>query len=129
MPAAVRLAEVAAGLVGPDPGPIFVDDQLTALALRGESAALSVLTARRLAPLADLRTAQRDNLLVTLHSWLRHWGSRAEVSAELFVHPQTVSYRLKRLRDLYGADLDDPAARFELSVVLASHPGAPPGHG
>ncbi|MEU6019878.1 helix-turn-helix domain-containing protein [Micromonospora sp. NPDC047134] len=120
VPAAVRLAEVAAGLLGPDPGPIFVDDHLVALALRGETGALAVLTARRLAPLADLRPTQRENLLPTLHSWLRHWGSRAEVSAELFVHPQTVSYRLKRLRELYGDQLDDPSARFELMVVLAS---------
>ncbi|PZG18852.1 PucR family transcriptional regulator [Micromonospora craterilacus] len=125
VPAAVRLAELAAGLVGPDPGPVFVDDHLIPLTLRGEPGALAVLTARRLAPLADLRPAQRENLLVTLHSWLRHWGSRAEVSAELFVHPQTVSYRLKRLRDLCGSDLDDPAARFELLVVLASQLGGP----
>ncbi|PMR62440.1 PucR family transcriptional regulator [Verrucosispora sp. ts21] len=123
VPAAVRLAELAAGLLGPDPGPIFVDDHLVALALRGETGALAVLTARRLAPLADLRAAQRENLLSTLHSWLRHWGSRAEVSAELFVHPQTVSYRLKRLRELYGDQLDDPRARFELMVVLASRLG------
>ncbi|MEV6811607.1 helix-turn-helix domain-containing protein [Micromonospora sp. NPDC051296] len=125
VPAAARLAELAAGLVGPDPGPVFVDDHLIPLTLRGEPGALAVLTARRLAPLADLRPTQRENLLVTLHSWLRHWGSRAEVSAELFVHPQTVSYRLKRLRDLYGTDLDDPTARFELLVVLASQLGGP----
>ncbi|KXK59525.1 hypothetical protein AWW66_23830 [Micromonospora rosaria] len=118
-PAAVRLAELTAGLVGPDPGPVFVDDHLIDLTLRGETGALAVLTARRLAPLAALRPAQRDSLLVTLYGWLRHWGSRAEVAAELFVHPQTVSYRLKRLRELYGDDLDDPAARLELLLVLA----------
>jgi hypothetical protein len=120
-PAAVRLAELAAGLVGPASGPVFADDHLVALTLRGEQRALAVLTERRLAPLAQLRPAQRENLAATLYAWLRHWGSRAEVATELFVHPQTVSYRLKRLRDLYGDDLDDPAARFELLVVLTSH--------
>ncbi|GGM59366.1 hypothetical protein GCM10011608_50600 [Micromonospora sonchi] len=132
VPAAVRLAELVVGLVGPAPGPLFADDHLIALALRGETGALAVLTARRLAPLAELRPAQRENLLVTLHSWLRHWGSRAEISAELFVHPQTVSYRLKRLRGLYGDDLDDPTARFELLVVLTSrlaHPQPLVDHG
>lgn len=120
VPEAVRLAELTARLVGADPGPVFADDHLGALALRGEPSALAVLSTRRLAPLAHLREAQRDSLLVTLHSWLRHWGSRTAVSAELFVHPQTVSYRLKRLRSLLGDDLDDPAARFELLLVLAS---------
>ncbi|MBQ1023398.1 helix-turn-helix domain-containing protein [Micromonospora sp. C95] len=121
VPAAVRLAELAAGLFGPAPGLVFVDDHLVTLTLRGEQRALAVLTERRLAPLARLRPAQRENLLATLYAWLRHWGSRAEVATELFVHPQTVSYRLKRLRELYGDDLDDPTVRFELLVVLTSH--------
>ena len=79
-----------------------------------------MLSARRLAAFAGLRVAQRERLLTTLHSWLRHWGSRTEVSAELFVHPQTVSYRLGRLRELLGDELDDPVARFELLLALSS---------
>lgn len=121
VPESIRLAERAA-LLGPTPSPdgapLFVDDHLAALALKGESEALAILTARRLAPLDHLPTPQRARLLDTLQSWLRHWGSRADISAELFVHPQTVSYRMRRLRDLFGADLDDPRARFELQLVL-----------
>ncbi|AEV83039.1 hypothetical protein ACWT_2020 [Actinoplanes sp. SE50] len=117
-PEAVRLAERVAELFGTGTGPVFVEDHFAALALRGEPGALAALSSRRLAALHDLRPAQREQLLVTLESWLRHWGSRGAVAAELFVHPQTVSYRLNRLRDLLGPDLDDPAARFELLVVL-----------
>ena len=84
-----------------------------------------MLAARRLAPLSALRSAPRQRLLETLNSWLRHWGSRADVAAELYIHPQTVSYRLKRLRELLGDDLDDPTARFELLLALA-HPTDPP---
>lgn len=116
-PEGVRLTERTLALAGPGS---FVDDHLATLALHGEAGALSLLSDRRLAPLAALRRSQRDSLLATLHSWLRHWGSRAEVAAELFVHPQTVSYRLKRLRELLGDDLDDPTARFELQLVLAA---------
>lgn len=137
LPQAVRLAELTAGLVetdvagrgptsapadgAPAADPVFADDHLVMLALRGEPGALAVLADRRLAPLAALRRAQRQSLLATLHSWLRHWGSRADIAAELYVHPQTVSYRLGRLRDLLGDDLDDPDARFELLLVLTSH--------
>jgi hypothetical protein len=132
VPEGVRLAELAGELVGlgrtvggspgagPGREPVFADDQLAALALRGEPGALAVLSARRLAPFASVRPTSRDRLLQTLHSWLRHWGSRAEVAAELFVHPQTVSYRLRLLRELIGDDLDDADARFELLLVLAS---------
>ncbi|HEY3014606.1 MAG TPA: helix-turn-helix domain-containing protein [Nocardioides sp.] len=121
VPEAVRLAELTAKLVGPGTadGPVFADDQLALLALRGETGALAVLSARRLEPFAGLANGVRDRLLQTLHSWLLHWGSRADVAAELFIHPQTVSYRIRRLRDLLGTDLDDPSARFELLLVLA----------
>ena len=120
------VADPGGGAVRRVPGPTFADDHLVALALNGEPSALVVLSARRLAPFRALRAPQRESLLATLEAWLRHWGSRAAVSAELFVHPQTVSYRVRRLRDLLGEDLDDPGARFELQLVLAArHPAAP----
>ena len=46
-----------------------------------------------------------------------HHGSVPEVARALHVHPQTVRYRLNQLRNLFGDDLDDPDARFELMVV------------
>jgi DNA-binding PucR family transcriptional regulator len=45
------------------------------------------------------------------------------VSTELYNHPQTVSYRLRRLRELLGDDLDDPGSRLELLLVLVDHLG------
>lgn len=126
VPQAVRLAELAAP---PDAdateptGPVFVEDRLAALALRGEQAAFAILTERRLAPFAGLPEPARERLLETLHSWLRHWGSRTAVAEELRVHPQTVSYRVRQLRDLLGDALDDADARFELALVLADRAG------
>jgi hypothetical protein len=123
VPEGVRLAELTANLVGERTGeagaPVFADDHLAQLALQGEAGALAVLSARRLAPFEGLSDGVRDRLLATLHSWLRHWGSRVDVADELFIHPQTVSYRMRRLRELLGDDLDDAAARFELLLVLA----------
>jgi len=131
-PEAVRLTELAAESVGtqlPAEGsaadPVFVQDHLATLALRGEPGALAVLAAHRLAPLEPLRPTQRERLLETLHSWLLHWGARSEVAAELFVHPQTVSYRLKLVRELLGDDLDDPRVRFELLLVLTARTRGP----
>jgi hypothetical protein len=122
VPEAVRLAELTLQLV-PDRGErgdvVFAVDHLATLALHGDAGAMRALAARRLEPFADLQPAARDRLLRTLHSWLLHWGSRADVAAELFIHPQTVSYRIRRLRALLGDDLDDPIARFELLLVLA----------
>jgi hypothetical protein len=124
VPAAVRLAEAAGRVVRTADGtaaagpPVFADDHLAALALRGEPGALDVLADRRLAPLDAVRDGTRARLLETLAAWLRHWGSRPDAAAALFVHPQTVSYRMRRLRALFGDALDDPAARLELLLVL-----------
>jgi len=45
-----------------------------------------------------------------------------EIAASLHVHPQTVRYRLGRLRECFGSALDDPEARFELMLALRSRP-------
>ncbi|MEA2161155.1 MAG: hypothetical protein QOD66_3535, partial [Solirubrobacteraceae bacterium] len=34
------------------------------------------------------------------------------------VHPQTARYRVTRLRELFGAALDDPDERFWLELAL-----------
>jgi hypothetical protein len=117
VPTAVQLAELTAR---PAPGeaPVFAADRLADLALRGQPDALAVLAERRLAGLSGLRPAQRETLLRTLRSWLWHWGSRPEVAAALFVHPQTVSYRIAQLRQLLDVDLDDPQVRFELLLAV-----------
>lgn len=120
VPQAVRLAELTAQLAPAEPGdPVFAEDHLATLALRGEQAAFAVLAERRLAPLAGLRGTTRERHLETLSSWLRHWGSRGAVADELRIHPQTVSYRIRRLRELLGTDLDAADVRFELALVLA----------
>ena len=36
------------------------------------------------------------------------------------MHPQTVRYRVKQLRELFGDRLEDPEARFELGLALQS---------
>ena len=45
------------------------------------------------------------------------------MAGELDVHPQTVRYRLKQLRELFGERLEDPEARFELSLALRAAEG------
>ncbi|MEJ2577860.1 MAG: helix-turn-helix domain-containing protein [Kineosporiaceae bacterium] len=129
LPEAVRLAELAVGLRDgrAGPGPLFTEDHLGTLGLRGDPGALAELAGRRLAPFDGLPGAQRERLLSTLASWLRHWGARGEVAAELYVHPQTVSYRMKRVRELLGTALDDPDIRFELLLALSVPGPAAPG--
>ena len=77
------------------------------------------LRERVLRPMADLRPSACEKLTETLRAWLLHQGRRDEIAASLFVHPQTVRYRLGQLRDLYGESLDDPVFIRDASIALA----------
>lgn len=98
--------------------PPRVDDHLVDLALDAAREPLAALAERRLAPLADRSATQRERLAETLRAWLELQGSAPAVAERLHVHPQTVRYRLARLREALGDALDDPEARFELLLAL-----------
>ena len=68
--------------------------------------------------------ATRANLALTLRAWLRSPGPAQDDRDELGVHPQTVRYRMARLRELFGELLDDPDGRFELELALRLRPFA-----
>ncbi len=101
---------------------VQTDDVLLELVLETDPSALADLRARALAPLADVRPAQAERLTETLRSWLMHRGRRDDVAADLFVHPQTVRYRMGQIRELFGERLDDPRQVLELTVALATAP-------
>lgn len=102
--------------------PLDTETRLSEFVLRADEAALADLRARALAPLAELGDSAREKLVETLRSWLLHQGRRDAVAAELFVHPQTVRYRMGQLRELYGAQLEDPRTVLELVLALGVLP-------
>ena len=106
------------GLAAGEDGPLDTEERLPELVLRADEPALADLRARALAPLADLSESAREKLTETLRSWLLHQGRRDAVAAELFVHPQTVRYRMTQLRELYGARLEETDTVLELVLAL-----------
>jgi DNA-binding PucR family transcriptional regulator len=100
-------------------GPLFVDEHLDALIVHRDERLLAALRRQQLAPLDGLPPSARARLEETLTSWLRHMGNHRAVADELHVHPQTVRYRLGRLRELFGSRLDDPTVRAALMLALA----------
>jgi PucR C-terminal helix-turn-helix domain len=106
-------------LFGAGDDPIDTEEHLTELVLHADADALADLRARVLAPLNSARPAVRDKLVETLRAWLLHHGRRDDVAAALFVHPQTVRYRMGQLRELFGEALSDPRAVEDLTVALA----------
>jgi hypothetical protein len=106
------------GLTADGPEPLDTEARLADLVLRADETALGDLRAQALAPLAGLGQGAREKLTETLRSWLLHHGRREAVAAELFVHPQTVRYRMGQLRELYGNRLEDPRTVLELTLAL-----------
>ncbi len=99
--------------------PIDTEARLAELVLSADPEALADLRDRVLAPLADLKPTARDKLVETLRAWLLHHGRREEIATALYIHPQTVRYRMGQLRELFGDRLEDPDWVRDLTIALA----------
>lgn len=97
---------------------VDTDEHLAHLVLSADLDSVDDLRQRVLAPLAELGPRGFDRLVETLRSWLLHQGRREAVAADLFVHPQTVRYRMNQIRAAYGEALNDPETVLELMVAL-----------
>jgi PucR C-terminal helix-turn-helix domain len=125
LPASARIAGIAARLQQEKvltADPLFADEHLDAIIVHNDPRLLQALRRQCLQPLEGLPAGSRASLHQTLRSWLLHGGDRRATAADLQVHPQTVRYRLGRLRELFGEDLDDPGFRLKLLLALAWEP-------
>jgi hypothetical protein len=111
-------ARRALAMLGDDPL-LDTESRLPELVLTADEEAFADLRARVLAPLDGLKPGAREKLSETLRAWLLHQGRREDVAAALFVHPQTVRYRMGQLRELYGDTLEDPDTVLGLILALA----------
>ncbi|NLY08885.1 MAG: PucR family transcriptional regulator [Tissierellia bacterium] len=59
-----------------------------------------------------------SNLVETLEWWLFYEGSIRLTADELFVHRNTITYRLGKIQELGGWDLEDFATRKQLALGL-----------
>jgi sugar diacid utilization regulator len=73
--------------------------------------------AHSLGRLMDPKLRNREQLLGTLETYLAK-GSVKDAAAALGLHRHTVLYRLEKLRELLGGDLDQPATRLRLQLAL-----------
>jgi len=118
----VAIAEVAAELQREgvlDEDPVFASEHLDAIIVHRDPQLLAALRRRMLAPLDDVSPSVAERLTETLVAWLRHFGDRRAIAAELHVHPQTVRYRMAQLHELFGERLSDPVYRARLVLALA----------
>lgn len=105
------------------PRPALADDLLPERAFAGDPLARATLINRIYRPLQDHST----ELLTTLWCYLDNGRSLEATARELFVHPNTVRYRLKRISEVIGYDATGAreALILQAALVVGAIAGAP----
>jgi hypothetical protein len=96
------------------PRPTLADDLLPERALAGDALARATLINRIYKPLQ----AHSTELLATLWCYLDNGRSLEATARELFVHPNTVRYRLKRVSEVIGWDATGARESLILQAAL-----------
>lgn len=68
--------------------------------------------------LLEYRKSNKDALLETLNVFLQCQQNIARSAQLLFVHYKTVTYRLERIKEITGMDLEDPEEMLSVQVGL-----------
>jgi len=95
------------------PRPVLARELLPERALLGDTSAVAALHTEIMRPLADAGPA----LTETLDAYLDSGGAIEACARKLFVHPNTVRYRLKRIADFTGRDPTLPRDAYVLRVA------------
>jgi PucR C-terminal helix-turn-helix domain len=98
--------------------PVDASAWLASILVAENGALIERIGEQRLGPFADLTAKARRRMEDTALAYVRERGNAAAMARSMRVHPQTARYRVARLRELLGEDLDDPDARFELELAL-----------
>lgn len=108
--------------------PVIAVDHMPTLVIMRSGPLVSHVVSRRLQPLERTRPKQRRPLAETLLACLECGFNATEVASRMALHPQTVRYRLRKLEELFGAGMQDPALCLEFQIVLhawlAANPAA-----
>lgn len=111
--AALAGLRVAHGWAGA-PRPVHADDLLPERALAGEREARLALVEQVHRPLAESGGA----ILETVESYLGHGSSIEATARALFVHANTVRYRLRRAAEISGLSASDARDSYTLRIAL-----------
>jgi DNA-binding PucR family transcriptional regulator len=97
------------------PRPVAARELLPERALLGDATAVAALEVEVMRPLADADPALSE----TLDAYLDSGGAIEACARKLFVHPNTVRYRLKRIADFTGRDPTLPRDAYVLRVATS----------
>lgn len=97
------------------PRPVSADELLPERALLGEAPARRTLVDRVYKPLRD----EGSSLLETAQAFIETGGALEATGRLLFVHPNTVRYRLRRIDDIVDVDLTSSRGAWVAQMALS----------
>jgi purine catabolism regulator len=71
--------------------------------------------------LVEYDREHNSELVPTLRAYFEQNANASETARKMYVHRNTLSYRLQRIAEIVGLDLDDPDTRLALAVALRIH--------
>jgi purine catabolism regulator len=71
-----------------------------------------------LKPLVDYDNKKSTELVRTLEAYFKFNGNLTRMSEHLYTHYNTILYRINRINDITGMDLDDSNNRLNLEIAL-----------
>ncbi|MEU6865724.1 helix-turn-helix domain-containing protein [Streptomyces sp. NPDC046876] len=113
---ALRTAPVPGGR----PYTALLDERLPMALVASQAELAGRLRQVVLGPVLALPAEDCRVLLTTLGTWLSCQGSTTQAAQRLYCHRNTVSNRLRRLEQLTGRSLSDPAHVVELALAHAA---------
>ncbi|GGN95579.1 PucR family transcriptional regulator [Nocardia rhizosphaerihabitans] len=118
-PQALHFARLAlVGLAGRAAGVARFDDNPLGMVVAAAPLEAAHMVDVRLREVLTLPHDERLRLLETLETWFAAGGSAATTGERLYLHANTVRYRLRRIEKLTGRSLGDPAAVRDLGAAL-----------
>jgi purine catabolism regulator len=89
---------------------------------------LSAFHEQTLAPLVRYDAGHGTALVPTLEAFFAHHGNVSQTAESLHLHRNSLLYRLERIGEITGLDLNDPDDRFALQLALKIYPLLDDGH-
>lgn len=113
-------ALVLAGRTGGRSGIVRFDDLgvYRLLALNNDPGELDAYIEQWLGALVRYDRARATELVATLESYLETGGSIAATAEAMRIHRSTVKYRMQRMAELTGCDINDSGVRFSVQLAL-----------
>jgi DNA-binding PucR family transcriptional regulator len=96
----------------------YEDYQVKKILLKNDKQDLVDFSTKVLSPVLNYPNSSRVELLETLKTYIFNGGNWTKTKNDLHIHGNTLTYRLNRLKELMGSDIDDYQTRLRIQLAL-----------